>query len=339
VLENNWASESGKGFRLDSGSNSEFVKDEVNNTIRGNVAMWTNGYMLKNDYNYYLSNLALWEPNVPLHGTEHEDVFRVDSKRFDSENTHSVVEGNVASSWEEPMHGVTSKDRPNVLNANVGEQLRDPANYDFRPRDGSDVANTGAGPYDLATTAAGSKACGNGGARYWIPGRQSWKASSPLPPHQSESASANLDLMFLPGLGHERHVIYLGRNPGKLSRIGELDSGCNVQDVPDAPLDGTWWWRVDAVDASGKLLAQGDDWQFSVGTAPAPTPPSPTPPSPDDCASCKDSYCAGQEGQGKSCEDCVEGNRKAFKAAGCFESGDRHAFLQKWCYSTEPVLV
>merc|ERR1712070_1068885 len=154
----NWASESGKGFRLDSGSNSEFVKDEVNNTIRGNVALWSNGFMLKNDYNYYLNNLALWSPNVPLHGSDHDEVFRVDSKRFASENTHSVVESNIASSWEEPMHGVMSKDSPNVLDAEARNQLRDPANYDFRPVHGSEVAKTGAGPYDVVRTAPGSAA-------------------------------------------------------------------------------------------------------------------------------------------------------------------------------------
>merc|ERR1712107_380691 len=97
------------------------------------------------------------------------------------------------------------------------------------------------------------------------------------PPHGCSTADASLDLMFLPGLGHQRHAIYLGRSPDQLSRIGELESGCNVQDVSAAPLDGTWWWRVDALGESGELLAQGDNWKFTVGSAPAPTPPTPGP--------------------------------------------------------------
>ena len=38
---------------------------------------------------------------------------------------------------------------PNVLSADVAAQLRDPLNFDFRPRDGSAVAAAGAGPYTL----------------------------------------------------------------------------------------------------------------------------------------------------------------------------------------------
>ena len=56
----NWAAYSAKGLRLDSGSNTAFCPDEVNNTIDRNVAFQTNGMELKNDYNSYTANLALW---------------------------------------------------------------------------------------------------------------------------------------------------------------------------------------------------------------------------------------------------------------------------------------
>merc|ERR1712232_1081296 len=235
------------------------------------------------------------------------------------------------------MHGVMSKDRPNLLDAEARNQLRDPANYDFRPVHGSDAAKTGAGPYDVETTAPGSAACAAGGARYWIPGRQEWKASSPVPPHECETADASLDLMFLPGLGHQRHALYLGRSPDKMNRIGELDSGCNVQDVAAAPLDGTWWWRVDALDDAGDVLIRGDDWKFTIGVSPTPAPPVSTStaapaPGPADCASTEDDLCAGLAGQGKSCESCVEANRNAFMTAECYKNGERHAFIESWCF-------
>jgi len=345
LLENNWASEAGKGFRLDSGSNSAFVPEEVNNTIQRNVALWTNGFMLKNDYNFYRSNLALWSPNVPLHGSDHAEVWRVDSKRFVSENTHSIVESNVASSWEEPMHGITSQNRPNVLDQNVGSQLRDPANYDFRPRSGTAVAAAGAGPYDVETTLPGASACAAGGARYWIPGRQEWKASSPVPPSGSQTADAGLDLMFLPGLGHWHHAIYFGASPSNLNLIGVLPDGCNVQDVPHDSLEGTWFWRVDAIDGHGKLLAEGDVWQFTVGSEPAPTPsPAPTPapeptPAPTSCQSVKDEYCSSQEGQRHSCERCVKNNRHAFLDGGCYVSGQRSRFIEQWCFGADQTVL
>ena len=97
----NWVERSAKGLRLDSGSNVAFVPEEVNNTIHANVALMTHGFelkvskttpnilshfilkmihlprqardehrensniesvFLKNDYNFYTNNLALWPP-------------------------------------------------------------------------------------------------------------------------------------------------------------------------------------------------------------------------------------------------------------------------------------
>ena len=69
----------------------------------------TNGFELKNDYNYYTQNLALWPPPQWLvrgGASRASAVFRVDSGRFASENTHSIVEGNAASSWTTPLSGV-----------------------------------------------------------------------------------------------------------------------------------------------------------------------------------------------------------------------------------------
>lgn len=219
------------------------------------------------------------------------------------------------------MHGTTAKARPNVLDKTVGDQFRDPLNYDFRPRADRTVAKTGAGAYDLTTTAAGAAACAAGGARYWIPGRQEWRASSPVPPHGSLSVDPRLDLMFVPA-------------------FGELDSGCNVQDVPAAPLEGTWWWRVDSLDEQGNVLAHGEEWQFTIRSGPSPSPsPTPTPPGPQVCVTCENEHCPGQVGQGHACEKCVEANRDAFMAAGCYESGWRHAFLNAWCHSNSLVVV
>ena len=64
TLAQNWATHSAKGFRLDSGSNSALCPDERNNTIARNVAFHTNGIKVKNDFNAYLHNLALWPPDV-----------------------------------------------------------------------------------------------------------------------------------------------------------------------------------------------------------------------------------------------------------------------------------
>ena len=56
------------------------------------------------------------------------------------------------------------------------DQLRDPANLDFRPRPGSIWAERNIGAYEANIT--------HGGA-YWIPGRLWWRASEPVPPHNA----------------------------------------------------------------------------------------------------------------------------------------------------------
>lgn len=256
TLAHNWASDSVKGFRLDSGSNSAFCPSEINNTIVGNVAMWTNGFMLKNDYNTYANNLALWPPRSAVHGSRASHVLRVDTTRYKGENGHSIVKGNVATSWSpNALPGVMDKTHPNVLDGAVWQQLRDPEHYDFRPREGSIVAQSGAGPYGL-------------GAQYWIPGRREWRASSPIPPNGVSGADALLDIMFLGALGYDRHEVFFGASPKALKSIAILEHESNVQNVTSGnsplPAGSTWWWRVDAVDSEGNLAAPGEVWSFTV---------------------------------------------------------------------------
>lgn len=276
TLERNWASESAKGFRLDSGSNDAFCPGEVNNTIRANVALRTNGFELKNDYNTYAHNLALWGPPFALHGSAaggpNGSVFRVDNQRFKAENSHSKLEGNVATSWLTPVAGVVNRSCPDVLAASVGAQLHDPLNFDFRPRGGSDVARYGAGPYDRAETEAGEAACAAGGARYWIPGRRGARPSTPIPPNGTTSAAPDAALMWLAALGSETatHRVFLAPSRAALRAtmrpVATLPDGCNVQNATHAGGQGlaagsTWWWRVD----SGGV--RGDEWTFTVREA------------------------------------------------------------------------
>jgi len=255
TLMNNWALNSAKGFRLDSGSNTGFSPGEVNNTIHGNVAFRTNGFMLKNDYNFYTNNLALMGPVGAVHGSNQGgQLFRVDTTRYTGENAHSIEQGNVASTWEKPIAGKTSAKNPNVFYAEVGDELRDPKNLDFRPRAGSNCSKTNAGPY-----AADSK-------QYWIPGRQSYTASTPIPPHGTTSAQPDADLMFLAAYKCDVHHVYFGTSEDKLALMGTLKAGENIQSVTDnGPLlaGTTYYWRVDAVDREG-VPRVGTVWSFVV---------------------------------------------------------------------------
>lgn len=254
VLEQNWLYESAKGLRLDSGSNTAFCPDEVNNTISRNVVMGTNGMMLKNDYNFYTGNMALWGPFDKPHGSSPSSTFRVDTGRFATENVHSVVEGNVADSATQ-KRGTTRSGHENVYDAHIESQLRDPRNLDFRPRSGSQVDLKEAGAY------------ASSGKQYWIPGRQEWRSSVPVPPHGAFTSKPDLDLMFLPAYGCKEHSVYFGKKPGKMALLGSLKDGDNIWFLsPVLPAGSTHYWRVDAVTGDGSVIP-GEVWKFSVAAS------------------------------------------------------------------------
>jgi len=246
IFRQNWSRESIKdGVRLDSGSNSKVVPGERNNSIVQNVVINTNGMELKNDYNQYNRNLAVG--NSPGKGSRIKNRVNLRVRRdVPNENTHSQVQYNVADTWVNPLAGIT---QGNVLGKNVTAQLRDPSNLDFRPREGTAIVENNAGPYDIKTSET----------HYWIPGRQEYKTSMPIPPHQSTNVMPDADLMFLEAYGATNHILYWRNKQYKLS------NGVNVFKIPDGPLNkGTYEWKVDAVLPNG-IVYGGDTWHFTVG--------------------------------------------------------------------------
>ena len=154
-----------------------------------------------------------------------------------------------------------SDQRPNVLDANVAEQLYDPLNLDFRARPGSKIAAAGgAGPYGVAAPEEPASDCGAAGS-YWIPGRREWRVSTPIPPAGATDAAQDLALMFLVASVADRHVVSMGPRQDQLAPVGPaLKPGCNVQLLSTnltaagtstgggglLPYNSTWFWRVDA---------------------------------------------------------------------------------------------
>ena len=283
TLAFNWVERSAKGLRLDSGSNSAFCASEVNNSILFNVAVLSGGFELKHDYNNYTGNLALWPPPVWLtrKGNRTGPVWRVDTGRFKGENVHSILESNVASSWAAPIVGLTRPSHGNRFDAGVGSEMVDPRHGDFRPRPGTELERTGAGPYgsaaaqrEAAARDAFARAAAQAGAAspthhavceegeaYWIPGRLSWRPTSPVPPDGATAVPPDrADLMFL-GVEGSAHTVYLGEEPGALAPVGALRPGCNVAGLRGQELRGnaTWHWRV---VAEGGVAS--DVWSFTT---------------------------------------------------------------------------
>jgi len=165
--------------------------------------------------------------------------------------------------------------------------LRDPYNFDFRPKteqypkgllqgaktnvpkfktiNGSNIDVSGGfdiGAYQDSSTT------------YWIPGKMFVQPSTPVPPHTTTTARADLDLMFLEGRGAAHHNVYFSQNPCQAWRarangpqhIAQL-SGSNIvhRNLLGDLQAATWYyWRVDAVAADG-TVRRGPLWCFAVG--------------------------------------------------------------------------
>ena len=154
----------------------------------------------------------------------------------------------------------------------IKDELRDAANFDFRPRFGSSLIDTGThkigftdgfigaapdiGPYEY------------GDDYYWIPGHKTEDAKSPIPMDGAASAKPNTDLIWLEGLGMSTNKVYFGSDSDKLDLQATQVSNIFMPQQTLIPGE-TYHWRVDTV--ADDRVVPGDVWSFTVGPATGPT--------------------------------------------------------------------
>jgi hypothetical protein len=160
--------------------------------------------------------------------------------------------------------------------------LRDPKNYDFRPKEDSPLVDSGARvkKEDLPSAVSNYKeqniigdapdigAYEYGAPRYWIPGRKIATASSPVPKDGGNEVPLNADLMFLEAYNSTHHRILLGESPDSLLEIAQIKNlETNIVTPKELKSDTTYYWRVDAhVPMAKQAIQTGDLWQFSTGS-------------------------------------------------------------------------
>lgn len=100
---------------------------------------------------------------------------------------------------------------------NIRDELEDPDNFNFRPKKGTTSADKKIGPYDTDS------------ADYWIPGRQEYKASFPIPSNGALVESID-KLIWRPAYGSKKHIVRFGdeldvfsSSEGQLNNIFMLD--------------------------------------------------------------------------------------------------------------------
>lgn len=182
-------------------------------------------------------------------------------------NENSIVRniaGNVIDNWplvapdnEAVWHG-------NDIGKDLADQLRDPANLDFRPKAGSDLVDAGVvvGGYtdDYIGSAPDIGAYEHGDPNYWIPGCKFEKASTPIPPDNTTGVKPDADLMWLAGKDAVQHKVYFGPQSGNLPLVSTRSN--NI--FNPGPLDENteYFWRIDTVTPAG--TSTGDEWSFTL---------------------------------------------------------------------------
>lgn len=218
-------------------------------------------------------------------------------------NMHSVTRNNIANiknrSWNldaairpgwrksdgympPPASVIPGQADHNVLTPGASWlYLRDPKNYDFRPKEGSPLIDAGAtiSLADLPSKISnykGSQFIGTapdigayefGDRRYWIPGRKMNIASTPVPKNGGTNVNSDADLMFLEAYNSTKHRVLLGNTEDNLKLIAVLeDLKSNIVSPTSLEPQSNYYWRVDAYDSDLRQWRMGNVWQFSTGS-------------------------------------------------------------------------
>ncbi|MDF7801301.1 IPT/TIG domain-containing protein [Pontiellaceae bacterium B1224] len=166
----------------------------------------------------------------------------------------------------------------------LDDLLRDPSNYDFRPKadayelidQGVEVTNCTVNGELVDVTKDFYGAAPDLGAyeynpdlkSYWIPGRQEAYATMPIPRDGGVGVPLSTDLMYLNGLKASQTKIYMGESADNLTLLAERGAGHTQENV--IATDGyglkpntTYYWRVDTILTDGTVI-DGDIWSFTT---------------------------------------------------------------------------
>ncbi|VGO16297.1 hypothetical protein PDESU_04888 [Pontiella desulfatans] len=196
--------------------------------------------------------------DFPYHGNENSIVRNIAGDVIDN---WPLIPTNVVGVW----HG-------NLLGKTLFEELRDPLNWDFRPKAGSDLEDAGIDvpgfTEGYAGTAPDLGAYETGCTNYWIPGRIFPQASVPIPLDETLNARPDADLIWQPGQEALSHEVYFGTEADLL--VFQTNQVNNIF-IPGAlQTNQTYYWRIDTVTGTGTTT--GEVWHFTVADPANPTP-------------------------------------------------------------------
>ena len=306
LVSNNWAHDCNRqGIRFDyhgSGIRRQDGQLYGDGVYMNNVTWNTTDNEVKGDRHLILNNTVLRNNDYP--DVFHEQVtmsvqgFMVMHEIYS--NAHSLIRNNLGTLRSRSFH-LGNEPRPwwkrsdgsmmpvaTVLpgkaDHNFSEKgaswkyLRDPANYDFRPKAGSPLVDTGAvvklnelpssvvnfPRQEYVGEAPDIGAYEYGASRYWIPGRLESSPTVPIPKNGGRDVPLDADLMFLEAYQAEEHTVYFGEKPTKLEAIASLkENRKNIVSPPKLKRKTTYYWQVGARKKTG-VEALSPVWMFTT---------------------------------------------------------------------------
>lgn len=254
--------------------------DGINGTDHHEVAFNVPGFgMIKGDYHKVYNNVGVL-PHDP-----NDTLFKILNTNegwggvpLAERNANSEVKNNLSASISGQRTGylpLTAKDEDNwngYLKSTLAvEQLRDPRNFDFRPKATSteiiDKGQVIAGFTDDVTDGLPDiGAYEYGASTYWIPGYQyPDKATSPVPRLSTRTAKTDADLMWLKAKNVLEEELYFGTSPSIMTLVETFTDDSNIYHPGTLEPHQTYYWRVDTKTiSSGTDFIQGDVWEFTV---------------------------------------------------------------------------
>ena len=240
-----------RGFRLKGDQHQIYNLTALGNTPKGDITIGKDKF-----YGYETTDCMEFECRIlgrrgshPYHGNENSIVKNIASNFI---STWPLIPIDNAAIW----HG-------NDISQDLTEQLRDPANFDFRPKASSDLVDKGVvipgytDAYNGAAPDIGAYEYGD--TNYWIPGCKFNKASTPIPPDNAIAVKTDADLMWLEGKNALEHQVYFGTQPGNLPLLGTQTNNIFNPGLLDENTE--YFWRIDTITADG--IITGDEWSFT----------------------------------------------------------------------------
>lgn len=270
----NWVHNTVKqGLRFDN-KNTPNAPWGENGNMHHNVAWKTDRIFFKGDKHFIYNNLSfdskqndlIVSSNVAIQGHNHKTITR--------NNLSNKFSGHRSKSGKDyPVPGVVDHNwSGNFKGADIRSQLRDPDNFDFRPKKESEIIDAGILIKGKEINYLGNTpdigAYEYGDTNYWIPGFQDKIASVPVPKNNTKTAKNDADVMWLKAYKSTLSHIYFGTNyksvlnANKSSEEFKGEQENNIYTPNNLESGVTYYWRIDNV-VDGKIK-KGKVWNFTV---------------------------------------------------------------------------